>query len=103
MSQDDPATPKRVQIEVVLDDEMSLGAYVNMARIFHNPTEFVLDALFLPPQTTKATVRARLLLSPTHAKILHAALGQNLALFEQKFGVIKPPAAGGNEPGPILH
>ena len=103
----DPKKPQRVTIEVDLDDAMARGQYVNMARIFHNQTEFILDGLFLPPQSKKAHVLARLLLSPVHAKFLHAALGQNIRLYEQKFGEIKATkpgsAGGGGEPGPILH
>ncbi len=104
---DDPTPqkpkPKRVKIEVVMPDDITTGEYVNMARVFHNPTEFVLDGLFLPPQSTKAHVRSRVVMSPAHAKILHAALTQNLRVYEKKFGAIKVPNPGSGEPGPILH
>lgn len=90
---------KNVKIEVQLDEETSNGTYVNLARIFHTHTEFVLDAVFLPPGTTKAKVRSRLILSPGHAKQLLAALGQNVRMYEQKFGEIKLP----NKGGPVLH
>ncbi|MFT7582611.1 MAG: hypothetical protein ACI9MR_004293 [Myxococcota bacterium] len=101
---DDPKTnaPKKVQIKVNLTDEQALGSYVNMARIFHNQTEFVLDALFLPPPTQTAHVVSRLLLSPIHAKFLFQALGKNIQLYEQKFGEIKVSQGPGNA-GPILH
>ena len=97
MADDEEPKPTRVQIDVVLDDALAQGMYVNLARIYHTQAEFVLDALFLPPQSLKATVRSRLILSPAHARSLHQALGQNLAMYEQKFGVI-----GGEEIAVVL-
>ena len=99
---DENKEKRAVKIEVVLGDDVKHGSYVNLARIFHNQTEFILDALFLPPQSRQATVRSRLLLSPLHAKLLHAALGHNLSVYEEKFGVIQP-RCGEDEPGGILH
>ncbi len=92
--------PKQVKIEVDLDEATAMGDYVNMARIFHTQTEFVLDAMYQLPGTAKAKVRSRLILSPAHAKHLAAALNQNLRNYEKKFGEIKLPSQGG---GPILH
>ncbi len=104
MSDDNEAPKKQtIKIDVKMDDEMARGSYANMARIFHNQTEFVLDALFLPPQSREAHVRSRVVLSPVHAKFLYAALGRNLKLYEDKFGPIKAVPPGGNEPGSILH
>ena len=95
--------PLKIQIQVDLDDDVALGEYVNMARIFHNQTEFVFDAIFLPPQSKKARVLTRLILSPMHAKFLHAALDQNIRMYEQKFGPIATRSPGDPNPGPILH
>ena len=103
MSDDPKVKPQPVPLEIALDPDMELGDYVNMARIVHTPTEVILDAIFRPPQSRTARVMARLILHPMHAKQLHAALGHNLQLFEQKFGPIE--VKGGGEPGggPILH
>ncbi len=103
MSDEKEPKPTRVQIDVVLDDALAQGTYVNMARIFHTQSEFVLDALFLPPQSRKATVRSRLILTPTHARFLHQALGQNIAMYEEKFGAIKTGPGGPDDPESILH
>ena len=106
MSDENPGgnpPPQPLKIHVQLDESMALGEYVNMARIFHNQTEFVLDAMFLPPQSVTAKVVSRLILSPVHAKFLFRALGQNLQLYEQKFGEIQLIPPGGGDPGPILH
>ena len=99
----DEPKPTPVKIDVQLDDTVALGEYVNMARIFHNQTEFVLDAMYLRPQTQNARVLSRIILSPVNAKFLHAALTQNIQNFEKKFGPIQTHKRGGNEPGPILH
>ena len=103
MSDEEKGAPKRVKIEVKCDPDVARGQYINMARIFHTQTEFMIDALMLPPQSREASVMARLILSPAHAKFLHAALGQNLQMYEKKFGAITTKLPGGGEPGPILH
>ena len=99
---DDPTSSdkqaKPVKIEVQLDEATAMGEYVNMARIFHTQTEFVLDALFVAPGTNKAKVRSRLILSPMHAKNLLAALGHNVRMYKSKFGEIKVAKGG-----PVLH
>ena len=94
---------KGVQIEVHFDESKTSAEYVNMARVFHNQTEFVVDAIFLAPGSKRASVKSRLILSPMHLKFLHAALGQNIKMYEEKFGPIadKAPGQGGNDP--ILH
>ena len=93
---------KAMKVEVTLAEHIKGGSYTNLARVFHNQTEFVLDALFLAPQTRKAEVHSRLILSPIHAKLLCAALGQNIAIYEKKFGEITPRKTE-DEPGGILH
>jgi hypothetical protein len=101
----DPQRPQKpAPIHVQLDEQTSRGAYVNMARIFHNHTEFVLDAMFLPPASHHAKVISRLVMSPIHAKHLLRALAQNIQRYEHTFGEIRlpPPEAGGG-PDPILH
>lgn len=107
MSESNPKPPPSgaPQIHVHLDEAKASGEYVNMARIFHNQTEFVLDAMFIPPISNTARVLARLVMSPIHAKQLLRALGHNVQLYEQKFGeiVVAPPGDKGPGPGSILH
>ena len=100
-----PPPPGAVPIHVHLDEARASGDYVNMARIFHNQTEFVLDAMFLPPVSNNAKVVSRLVMSPIHAKQLLRALGQNVQLYEQKFGeiIIAPPGDKGPGPGSIIN
>jgi len=97
-----PKGPPTIQVQ--LDEATSGGTYINMARIFHNQTEFVMDAMFLPPASQSARVASRLLMSPIHAKHLLRALAHNIQRYEQTFGEIRmtPPGEGGG-PDPILH
>ncbi|MBL8784174.1 MAG: DUF3467 domain-containing protein [Deltaproteobacteria bacterium] len=103
MSESKPEA-KPMSIHVHLEENRVAGDYVNMARIFHNQTEFVMDAMFLPPQSNTAKVMSRLVMSPIHAKHLMRALSQNISMYEQKFGEIQlAPPGSPSGPGGILH
>ena len=49
----------------------------------------ILDFARLLPRTPKAKVHARIIMTPMNAKLLHKALEENLAKFEDRFGEIK--------------
>jgi len=88
--------PQQVKLEIQLDEEMAQGAYVNLAVVNHNDSEFVVDLIFVQPQAPRAKVRSRVILSPQHAKRFVAALQENINRYEQNFGEITPvhqPAA----------
>jgi hypothetical protein len=99
MSESKPVHP---HIHVAIDEPVSRGSYVNMARIFHQHSEFVVDAIFMPPATNQARVVSRLVMSPAHAKHLLRALAQNVARYEQVFGEIRLAGPGGEGSDPIL-
>lgn len=82
--------PKEVKLEIQLDEEIAHGAYVNLAVVNHNESEFVVDFIFVQPQAPRAKVRSRVILSPQHAKRLVAALQENVGRYEKSFGVIAP-------------
>jgi hypothetical protein len=87
---------KEVKLEIQLDEEMAQGTYVNLAVVNHNDSEFVVDLIFVQPQTPRAKVRSRVILSPQHAKRFVAALQENINRYEKNFGEITPvqqPAA----------
>ena len=65
--------------------------YVNLVRIAHSPSELVFDFAHLIPGSSPARVRARIVMSPLGAKLLHRALAENLARYEAAFGEIKIP------------
>jgi hypothetical protein len=81
-------TPQRVSIEIPKDLE---AAYANIAFISHTPAEIVLDFAQFLPRMPKGSVKARVIMSPMHAKMLQNALAQNIANYERQFGEIKIP------------
>ena len=100
MSDNQEKGPKSsVQVQIELDPSTAQGAYVNMAMVNHNETEFTLDFIYVQPQEPKGKVRARVITSPKHAKRLLFALQDSLKGFERKFGAIDasletPPPSG---------
>ena len=84
---------KNPQLQVEIDEATSRGIYTNLALIAHSETEFLLDFLFLQPQSPKTKVLTRIISSPIHAKRLMWALKDNIAKYEERFGAI---AAGEN-------
>jgi hypothetical protein len=84
--------PQRpIQIELPANLE---ATYANFALITHSPSEMILDFARVLPNVPKAKVYARIILTPMNAKLLHKALGDNLAKFEDKYGEIKAPDQG---------
>ncbi len=83
-----PPRPSSPTLEV--PDGLGM-VYANLARIAHSPADIVLDFAHLLPGETKATIRARVLMSPLSAKLLYRALGENLARYEASFGEINIP------------
>ncbi len=65
--------------------------YANLARISHSPADIVIDFAHILPGETKATVKARVLMSPLSAKLLMHALSENLSRYESAFGEISVP------------
>ena len=57
----------------------------------HNDNEFVLDFAYVQPAAPRARVRARIILSPRHAKRLLRALETNIRRYEERFGRIEEP------------
>ena len=77
------------QINVELSEDMAEGEYVNLAMIAHSQSEFVIDFIKMMPGVPKAKVKARIVLTPQHAKRLVKALNDNVQRFEQVHGKIK--------------
>jgi len=77
------------QIQIEIDDQTANGVYSNLAMIGHSETEFIIDFIFIQPQTQKAKVRSRVITSPSHAKRFLMALEDNIKKYEQRFGEIK--------------
>lgn len=77
------------QINIELSEEIAEGEYANLAMIAHSSSEFVIDFIRLMPGIPKAKVKARIVITPEHAKRLLAALSDNIEKFEESFGNIK--------------
>lgn len=89
--QSSPAPKRQIQIELPPDLE---ATYANFVLITHSPSEMILDFARMLPNTPKTRVYARIIMTPMNAKLLHQALGDNLARFEESFGEIKAPDRG---------
>lgn len=87
MSQDN--TPKQAKINIELDENVAQGIYSNLAIINHSASEFVLDFVAIMPGTPKNKVKARIILTPQHAKRFLKALHENVKRFENAHGEIK--------------
>ncbi|GIV32141.1 MAG: hypothetical protein KatS3mg030_443 [Saprospiraceae bacterium] len=83
---DKKVQPPQLQIE--LPDNIADGEYSNLAVITHNQTEFVFDFIRMAPNMPKARVKARVILTPEHAKRFFRALSENLKKYEAQFGSI---------------
>ncbi|GAA3948903.1 DUF3467 domain-containing protein [Hymenobacter algoricola] len=87
----DPNAPQQDPnaINIELSEEIAEGEYANLAMIAHSSSEFVIDFIRLMPGLPKAKVKARIVVTPEHAKRLLSALADNIDRFEQSFGPIK--------------
>lgn len=77
------------QLNIELSEEVSDGAYANLAVITHSFAEFVIDFVNVMPNVPKAKVKSRIIMTPQHAKRLMRALVDNVKRFEEANGVIK--------------
>ena len=80
---------KKNQINIELSEETAEGVYSNLAMIAHSNSEFVIDFIRLMPGVPKAKVKARIVITPEHAKRLLYALKDNIERYEESFGAIK--------------
>lgn len=80
---------KKQGINIELDEKIAEGTYSNLAIINHSVSEFVVDFVSIMPGAPKSKVKARIILTPQHAKRLLKALGDNINRFEKSHGEIK--------------
>jgi hypothetical protein len=79
--------PQQVNIEI--GEKEAEGIYANLVMIAHSATEIVFDFARIMPGAPKTRVQARIIMTPTHAKLLQKTLEENLKKFEKQFGDIK--------------
>jgi hypothetical protein len=94
-SQKPPEAPKpgQPQIQIQIPPEVQNGAYANLTFVSHTETEFTFDFVYVVPHEPRGVVRSRVICSSKQARRLLAALQDNVARFEQRFGPIDTPAA----------
>jgi hypothetical protein len=78
-------------LNIELPEDVAEGIYSNLAIISHSNAEFVVDFIRMMPNVPKARVKARIILTPQHAKRLLFALKDNIQKYEMQFGKIEEP------------
>ena len=94
----DPGKGGQQQLNIELTEEVAEGEYSNLVMIAHSSEEFILDFIRVVPGVAKAKVKTRVIISPSHAKRLLAALSDNLKRYEAANG----PISSRNHPGPAI-
>jgi hypothetical protein len=89
-----PNEKKKNQVNIELKEDIAEGIYSNLAVITHSPAEFVVDFVRIMPGLPKAPVKARIVLTPEHAKRLMNALQDNINKYESVHGPIKGGSGG---------
>lgn len=92
-----PNEKRQNQVNIELKEDIAEGIYSNLAVITHSPAEFVIDFVRVMPGLPKAPVKARIVLTPEHAKRLMHALKDNIDKFESVNGPIKTSGGGRND------
>ena len=77
------------QLNIEISEEIAEGTYANLAIITHSHAEFVIDFVNVMPGTPKSKVKARVILTPQHAKRLMKAMTENIIKYESLNGPIK--------------
>lgn len=84
----DANAPKQPQIQIQIPPEVQNGTYTNLTFVSHTETEFVFDFVYVLPHEPRGVVRSRVIASPKQAKRMLAALQDNVARYEQRYGAI---------------
>jgi Protein of unknown function (DUF3467) len=81
------------QVQIKADEKELLGQYSNLVMIHHNAEEFTLHYIYLFTNGTHGKLVSSLIVSPSHAKRLWLALGENISRYEKQFGPIREASA----------
>ncbi len=82
----DRQEPASQELQIQVPPEVQRGVYANQMFATHTQEEFILD--FILASQPAAVVNARVIISPTHAKRIVAALQENINNYESNFGEI---------------
>lgn len=78
--------PNQQQVQVKASDEILRGVYANQVQAQFTKEEFVVDCMNTFPPV--ATLNARLILSPAHAKRMAVMLANLVKQYETQHGAI---------------
>lgn len=85
-----PTGQQQPRINVELPTNLE-ATYANLTLISHSTSEIIMDFARAMPNTPKAKIYSRIIMTPMNAKLLQRALTDNLNKFEEKYGEIKIP------------
>jgi len=85
-SKDEPTTETSLELQIQIPESVQGGTYANQFVATHTGEEFILDFILASPPS--GILNARVLVSPSHAKRIAAALHENVARYESVFGEI---------------
>jgi len=81
-------------IDIELSEELAEGVYANLVMIGHSPEEFIVDFIRIVPGLPRGRVKARIILTPQHARRFLRALQENIERYERAFGPIVERGGG---------
>jgi len=84
-----PEAQNNPQVQIKADEKELLGQYSNLVMIHHNAEEFTFHYIYLFTNGTHGKLVSSLIVSPSHAKRLWLALGENISRYEAQFGPIR--------------
>lgn len=90
------------KLQIELSQEVAEGTYANLSIISHSRSEFVVDFVRVMPNTPKAIVKSRVILTPENAKRLLFALQDNISKYEETFGKIELEQTPFVPPFPVI-
>lgn len=85
-----PAEKKPARINIELPANLE-ATYVNLALISQTPSEIIFDFARVMPNSAKAKIYSRIVMTPLNAKLLHRALTESLQKYEANYGTINIP------------
>ncbi len=83
--------------EIKVTDNFAGGEYANMMEVRHGKEEFLIS--FYNIVSPSGRVSAKIITAPGHLKRMIAALQDNLAKYESKFGPVEPAESPKKELG----
>jgi hypothetical protein len=75
-------------IDIEMTDEIAEGIYANLAMLGYTPQEFIFDFVRHMPGQPKARIKARIVVTPDHAKRFAKALLETVKKYELQYGQI---------------